>query len=256
MIDDVRKLGAEIKSLMDSYFLCADDFTSSVSRIKRDALERAFVELMELYSTDKNSSTLREFITLKVAGFTATGGKLGFNGYKGTLKAEVKPKNVTFEIKKDTDGKEMTYKVSGKDFKKGDSMYLHRGKLNGGGNFTDFTQDRLDKHIDTEKTVMMLISGFVEGKLAYVIEFPFEHPDFKRVIKNAVEGFYGEKGSKREPGKFKRSIEFNYTAYKSCPTLRAVWVNKKLILNSKVLFNKDFLEYLNGLKWEIIVGDV
>jgi hypothetical protein len=42
-------------------------------------------------------------------------------------------------------------------------------KLNGGGNFSDYTPERLDQ--DLEKNPQMLVSGFVDGKLESVMHF-------------------------------------------------------------------------------------
>lgn len=115
----------------------------------KNNLIAVLIDLITMYINDKNSSTLREFITVTVAGYRHTEGKIGYNGYKQNvygkpLMCEAKPKNVR------SDGKR---------------------KLNGGGNFTDYTHERLER--DIKENLHMLVSGFVDGKLIYILEFPF-----------------------------------------------------------------------------------
>ncbi len=40
------------------------------------------VDLITMYINDKNSSTLREFLSVTIAGYNHTEGKIGYNGYK------------------------------------------------------------------------------------------------------------------------------------------------------------------------------
>lgn len=118
-------------------------------------------ELIEMYMTDKNSSTLREIVTVRVAGYKHSEEKLGYNGFKeeqGRKKmCEVKPVNVN-------EGE--------------------RKKLNGGGNFTDYRWSRFER--DSEENPNMLVSGFVSGKLIYILEFPFNCPSFKERIEEQL----------------------------------------------------------------------
>lgn len=120
----------------------------------KDTLIAILVDLLTMYINDKNSSTIREFITVTLAGYKHKEGKIGYNGFKQdtfipgkTIMCEAKPKNV------DTNLKSLR-------------------KLNGGGNFTDYTFGRL-KRDRIEENLNMLISGFIDGKLIYILEFPF-----------------------------------------------------------------------------------
>ncbi len=70
----------------------------------KDTLIGMLVDLLTIYINDKNSSTVREFITVTLAGYTHKEGKIGYNGFKQdafvsgrTIKCEAKPKNVNTE---------------------------------------------------------------------------------------------------------------------------------------------------------------
>jgi len=74
----------------------------------KDNLIGALVDLLTMYITDKNSSTIREFITVTLAGYTHKEAKIGYNGFRQDafisgkiIKCEAKPKNInTEEFKK------------------------------------------------------------------------------------------------------------------------------------------------------------
>lgn len=102
----------------------------------KDTLIGVLVDLLTMYINDKNSSTIREFITVTLAGYQHTETKIGYNGFKQdafvsgkTIKCEAKPKNVdTEEFEK---------------YKRGERK-TSPSKLNGGGN-TDFIYLKTDK---------------------------------------------------------------------------------------------------------------
>jgi len=108
------------------------------------------VDLLTTYYNDKNSSTLREFIIVSLSGFEPNTDKIGYNGYKHegiggrTKYCEAKPKNVNTNDPKPK-------------------------KLNGGGNFTDYTWARLRK--DKRSNPTMLVGGFVNGRLIHIQVF-------------------------------------------------------------------------------------
>ena len=159
-------------------------------------LVAALIDLLTMYMNDRNSSTLREFITVTLAGYTHTEDKVGYNGYRLTtygkpLKCEAKPQNVR------SDGKR---------------------KLNGGGNFTDYTHERLRR--DLKENLNVLVSGFVDGRLLYVLEFPFSCPSFVSKLKRQLEKRFPEGDI---PGQFLRSANFNYRDYVECENLRVVF---------------------------------
>ncbi len=110
----------------------------------KDTLIGILVDLITMYINDKNSSTVREFITVTIAGYNHKEKKIGYNGFKHdtfsgrTINCEAKPKNV-------------------------DTHSDSPDKLKGYGNFSDYTFARLEKDIQ-EEGLHILSSGFVDGK--------------------------------------------------------------------------------------------
>jgi len=184
----------------------------------KNNLIAVLIDLITMYINDKNSSTLREFITVTVAGYHHTEGKIGYNGYKQNvygkpLMCEAKPKNVR------SDGTR---------------------KLNGGGNFTDYTHERLER--DIKENLHMLVSGFVDGKLIYILEFPFKCSFFISKLEKQL--------NKRFPngditGQFLRSANFDYRDYIKCKDLKVVFcLPKKELIKYKDNIVKGFYEFL------------
>ncbi len=105
----------------------------------KDTLIGILVDLITMYINDKNSSTVREFLTVILAGYNHVEKKIGYNGFKQdtfsgtTVRCEAKPKNV-------------------------DTNSTSIDKLKGYGNFSDYTFKRLAKD-KQEKGLNMLVSG-------------------------------------------------------------------------------------------------
>ena len=185
----------------------------------KDTLIGILVDLLTMYINDKNSSTIREFITVTLAGYEHKHGKIGYNGFKQdaiisgeTEKCEAKPKNIATE--------------EFERFKKGERR-TKPAKLNGGGNFTDYTPTRLKKDKE-EKDLNMLVSGFIDGKLIYIIEFPFSCPDFMANLERQIKRWQNKlEGSRTIKGQFLRSATFDYRHYIKCPKLRIVFLLRK-----------------------------
>lgn len=111
--------GTDFKEILDVFFTCPARLSTLLHKIDKEVLIRYFVELLTRYASDVNSSTLRELITILKAGYEPqpSGTKLGHNGTTAQGNpCEVKPVNI-----------------------RSDS----NNKLNGGGNFSDFTYERL-----------------------------------------------------------------------------------------------------------------
>ncbi len=193
----------------------------------KDQLVSLFNDLLTIYINDKNSSTIREFITIALAGYTHNNKKIGYNGFKQSVEiggepinCEAKPKNINTEDNKT--------KKSPR-------------KLDGGGNFTDYTPERLSK--DLKSNLNVLTSGFVDGQLIYILEFPFSAKSFvKRIKATLIKRF---KNKKREKGTFLRSASFTFQHYKDCKDLKAVFVDKIAFQNNQKNFNRQFYNFIS-----------
>ena len=194
-------------------------FHEHISSKSKEELQNMLTELIEMYMTDKNSSTLREIVTVRVAGYEHSEGKLGYNGFKkeqGRKKmCEVKPVNVN-------EGE--------------------RKKLNGGGNFTDYRWSRFERY--SEENPNMLVSGFVSGKLIYILEFPFNCPSFKERIEEQLRRRLPHGNAS---GRYARSVSFYYKNYKDCA--KAVFIEPKLE-DYKDFLTRSFYNFLKNLRVE------
>ena len=205
------------------YSMGSDDFCARMaSDYNKPELVGLLSVLMTLYINDRNSSTLREFLTVSIAGYEHSEAKIGYNGFKTTgtgetIGCEVKPKNIRQQDVEDY--------LAGK-------RTSSPAKLNGGGNFTDYTWARLAK--DKEAAPNMLLSGFVDGRLLYVLEFPFNTQMFVERLENRLRRKFPDGDV---PGIFLRSADFDYSHYidKAVLVYRAVDVER-----FKDLFNRNF----------------
>ena len=194
----------------------------------KDTLAGILVDLITIYINDKNSSTLREFITVTLAGYEHREGKIGYNGFRQdalipgrTLKCEAKPKNF------DTNSKAKNPQ-----------------KLKGAGNFSDYTFARFEKD-KKDIGFNMLVSGFVDGKLIYILEFPFNFTEFtERLEKLLYKRF---PAGKDISGEFLRSADFYYKHFINCPNLKVAYLLKKDELEEyRKYIVKDFYNILGA----------
>ncbi|MDR1006029.1 MAG: hypothetical protein LBL74_04120 [Bacteroidales bacterium] len=184
----------------------------------KDNLIASLTDLLTTYINDKNSSSLREFITVSIAGYEHNPNKLGYNGYKHNsaiggmpISCEAKPKNIQSE---------------------GYEQRKTKPKLNGEGGFNDYTIERLKKDIIENPNI--LSSGFIDGQLLYILEFPFSVivPRLKSQIPET-----------RQVGTYTRMANFNFSHYKE-GAIKIVYLNKDAIEQNRKYFNGHFYEYL------------
>jgi len=194
----------------------------------KDTLIGILVDLLTIYINDKNSSTIREFITVTLAGYEHRESKIGYNGFKQdaympgkTIKCEAKPRNI------------ITREFKGS------------GKLDGGGNFSDYTPRRLKKDLE-EEGLNMLVSGFIDGKLIYILEFPFRCVDFVNHLNEQLKKWQSKlKGSKTTRGQFLRKASFDYRHYINCPELKVIYLLPKAELRKyKDFINDKFYKWM------------
>jgi len=202
----------------------------------KDVIIALLTDLVTTYINDKNSSTLREFITVVLAGYEHSEGKIGYNGYKQNsilagkpIQCEAKPKNFdTSQLEKVKSGERKTKPA----------------KLAGNGNFSDYTFKRLAR--DLKENLNILVSGFVDGKLIYILEFPFSHDAFVAKLKKQLKNKFpnGDKS-----GMFLRSANFYYGDYTNCKELRILFLLDKKELQEYKTYINNGLCVSDGRKW-------
>ncbi len=200
--------------------------------MSKDELIALFSDLLDMYMNDKNSSTLREFLTVSLAGYTHNTKKIGFDGFKQDpigeqINCEAKPKNVSSS----------DYAAYEKGLRKKPQM------LNGGGNFTDYTWARFAK--DKESGLNMLISGFIDGRLVYLIEVPFNHTSFLDNLEKKLLKRFPER--KDKSAEYLRTASFTFKNYKDSSDLKVIYlIEKKKLIGLKKYINKDLFNFLQA----------
>jgi len=168
-------------------------------------------DLLLLYTNDKNSSFLREMISCVISGFNHCTDKLGYDGSKDGVFCEVKPQNVILD---------------------------NKSRLDGGGTFTDFTWRKFNKC--KEDDVQMIMSGFVDGKLMFIIHFPFNNEDFKNHLLSKLNK-YLPNGD--ETNHYIRSCQWSFIHYKSA---KIIYVADN-INDYQRKFTKKLFNFLTGV---------
>ena len=171
----------------------------------KDNLVSILTDLLTMYFNDLNSSTLRELVVAVIAEYEPRSEKLGYNGFRhNTLTGavehcEIKPKN---------------YRT--------DSTAKNPEKLNGGGNFTDYSWQKFERH--QRENPNMLIGGFVDGHLTYILGFNFNEQSFTDQLRKLLE--------KRFPngditGEYLRSAYFSFVHYNDAESLETIYTAPK-----------------------------
>ncbi len=181
--------------------------------------EEAF-DLLNTYINDKNSSTLREEITLKVANVQSVDKKLSYDGFDVYGNHyEVKPANIN-------------------------TGQRIRRKLDGGGSYNDMTWARHYKYL--EENPRVLISGFVDGLLAYIFEVPYFV--FRIYME---EKLMKHLGATDTPYKYLRSFKFTFKHWKDYPDIKTVFISKIPSLLDKYYYTKEFWKFIHEAKEKI-----
>lgn len=90
----------------------------------------------------------------------------------------------------------------------------------------------------------MIISGFINGELIYILEFPFICLCFVKRLKKQLDKRFPN-GDKM--GEFLRSANFIFEHYKNCKKLKIVYLNKNKLSKNKNNFTKNFYNFLMNL---------
>ena len=191
----------------------------------KDNLIAMLTDLLTTYFNDRNSSTPREIVVAVVSGYLPNTEKIGYNGYRQntltglTEHCEIKPKNI-----------------------RSDSTAKSPPKLNGGGNFTDYTWARLER--DEAENPAMLVAGFIDGRLIYVFEFSFNEPDFTKELERQLKRQFPNGDV---AGRFLRSASFTFKHFEKAESLKVTFVISRAELRQlKAHISRDVFSYLES----------
>jgi len=95
----------------------------------------------------------------------------------------------------------------------------------------------------------MLVSGFIDGNLIYILAFPFGCLEFANHLKTKVDKFFG---GRHQAGRYLRSAEFSFRHYKNCRELRIVYLNEELMRRYRDNMASNFVDFLKNLTEEKI----
>lgn len=228
-------MNKELTEVLRIYSTESPRFLPRLNDSSKETLIAVLTDLLTMYINDRNSSTLREYLTVTLSGYEHSGKKIGFNGFRQSsivggkpLYCEAKPKNFNTE--------DLNAYRSGKR-KSNPSL------LNGNGNFTDYTYPRLAK--DREENPCILASGFVDGKLIYILKFPFRTHSFLSKIRKQLEKQFSN--GQHVKGRFLRSANFDHRDYIHSSELEVVFLVSIIELEQyRPYINKKFFEFLHG----------
>ena len=190
----------------------------------KDNLVAILLDLLTIYFNDLNSSTMRELVVAVMAGYVPNTEKLGYNGHRqntltGTVEhCEIKPRNF-----------------------RTDSKTKNPTKLNGGGNFTDYGWEKLERH--KKENPNMVIAGFVDGHLLYIFEFSFNEDSFISQLQKQLERHFPNGDVK---GIYLRSASFSFIHYKDAESLKPIYTApQQELIKAKPYMTQALFEYLN-----------
>jgi hypothetical protein len=180
-----------------------------INELSEETKTNLLLQLLNEMSCDKNSSSFREGVTLGVIGKNQSVTKLGYDSDDEPI--EVKPKNINSNSSK---------------------------KFDGSGNFSDFTWARHQKY--SRDNVKMLVSGFLDGKILFVISFNYNSTDFTNEIERQL--------TKHLPdgdivSRYVRSIKFSYKHFIHSDSMKIEYLSSELH-DFKSRFTKPFFDMI------------
>ena len=190
-------MNEDLMNLIEIYALRKhSEVSDELLNESKSNLVAMLLDLLTAYYNDLNSSTLRETVVVKLAGYIPQLEKLGYNGYRHDAITnqktfcEVKPKNIRANSPKSR-------------------------KLNGSGSFNDYTWAKFKRH--KEENPKMLVAGFIDGRLVYIFKFDFNEVEFTERLHEQL--------TRRLPDGDKandwlRSAKFGFNNYKNAQTLK------------------------------------
>jgi len=181
---------SNLNRILDIFFTSPEHLVPFLQEMEKQVLVDCFADVLHRYANDMNSSALRELFVLFKAGYEPRTKKLGYNGHAPDGRpCDVKPINI-----RSTSG----------------------DKLNARGNFSDFTYERLERYLADD--VIMLVSGFIDGRLIYILRFPFSYLETE--LRRQLDRYFQ---TPRQPGQYLRSASFSFKHYQNCPELQVLY---------------------------------
>jgi len=185
-------------------------FATDKELFKRECKDNLMFSLMDKVFNDTTSSIFREVVTVHLSGYKHLTTKHGYDGKNEQESCEAKPENAFIKPNGDKNK-----------------------KLSGHGTFNDYT---LKKHKENMKeNPRMVISGWVNGNLLFILGFPFTYKDFSDIILKRL-------NDKIQKGK-RTSIGFTYNSYKKCQDIEILYYRKN-ISDYKDWFTVPMYEFL------------
>lgn len=189
----------------------------------KDNLVAMLLDLLTTYYNDLNSSTMRELVVAILSGYEPNREKLGYNGFRqNTLTGavehcEIKPKNI-----------------------RSDSTAKTPRKLDGGGNFTDYTWEKFERHQDESPN--MLIAGFIDGRLIHIFEFSFNEQSFTSRLREQLERRFPNGDVS---GQYLRSAQFTFNHYKNAESLKTIYtVSREELIRVRSRMTENVFRHL------------
>ena len=189
----------------------------------KDNLISILMDLLTTYYNDVNSSAMREMSVALLACYQPNTEKLGYNGFRhdtltgSTEYCEIKPTNI-----------------------RTDSTAKNARKLNGGGNFTDYTWARHKVNLDGDP--VMLVAGFIDARLVYIFEFRFNEPDFTSRLEEQLSRHFPEGDVS---GRYLRSASFVFRNYRNAESLQTkCFVSRQELLDLRPYITGEVYNHL------------
>ncbi|MDE0010766.1 MAG: hypothetical protein OXU36_06460 [Candidatus Poribacteria bacterium] len=199
------------------------EINASLLGKSKDNLVSMLLDLLTIYYNDLNSSTMRELVVAVLAGYQPSLEKLGYNGFRqNTLTGkvehcEIKPRNV-----------------------RSDSTAKTPRKLDGSGNFTDYTWAKFRRH--QEENPNMLVAGFLDAHLIHIFEFSFNEQGFTSRLQEQLERRFPTGDITSE---YLRSAQFSFTHYKDAESLKTIYIaSKQELTKAQPHITKNLFNYL------------
>ena len=189
----------------------------------KDNLISMLLDLLTTYFNDLNSSTMRELVVAVLSGYEPNPEKLGYNGFRqntltGTTECcEIKPRNIRL-----------------------DSTAKNPRKLDGGGNFTDYTWEKFERH--QEENPNMLVAGFIDGRLIHIFEFSFNEQSFISRLREQLERRFPNGDIS---GQYLRSAQFTFNHYMDAESLETIYtVSREELIKARSRMTRNLYIYL------------